>query len=454
MAPFSENALRSSDSLSDTKIFVLLAAIVFVFLLALGVAMTRVSRGRRRQQEGMRQHIVAASAAPQTLSKTILDTLPVFEVTDKHQLRPIQAQSPRVALNECFAERYADYGTPSAAAAVAASHACEGSASRTEPAKGAVQVFGGYDLDSGNSSLCSVPTRDSRCLGDDSANGHFYRGPASIVLASNQGAVELSRYPAVSGAKKGDLSPPPGASSIGRLTACSTPPVALRYYGHDAFRSATPPASARHSAGEACWGDDTPGCSPCMYLNAGAIAYREGSTQSLGRSPDRGSPMGAAHVQWPCEARLVHRSHPEISQGTPAPARDGESGLGSCPICLEEFEPGEQLRELPCLHKYHVVCIDTWLVSRSTCCPYCKLDIRQWYYGPDFEDGIPHSGPLGRGEALPGGVHGLAEEMAGDAAAAVGPGARRGRRLRRIQRSREGPGRLTQVWLAMRRTIV
>ncbi|KAI8322168.1 hypothetical protein GQ54DRAFT_251424, partial [Martensiomyces pterosporus] len=90
------------------------------------------------------------------------------------------------------------------------------------------------------------------------------------------------------------------------------------------------------------------------------------------------------------------QSHPEITRKTTcrsSTSTDDEDGLGACPICLEEFAVGDHLRELPCMHKYHVICIDTWLVSRSTCCPYCKLDIRRWYYGPEFEEEIPRSGP-------------------------------------------------------------
>jgi len=46
----------------------------------------------------------------------------------------------------------------------------------------------------------------------------------------------------------------------------------------------------------------------------------------------------------------------------------------SCMICMEEFEDGENIRLLPCLHRFHRDCIDKWL-NTSTTCPVCKKDI-------------------------------------------------------------------------------
>ncbi|KAK3813682.1 MAG: hypothetical protein JOS17DRAFT_761285, partial [Linnemannia elongata] len=45
-----------------------------------------------------------------------------------------------------------------------------------------------------------------------------------------------------------------------------------------------------------------------------------------------------------------------------------------CAICLEEYEVGDQLRELPCKHFFHSQCIDPWFKDVHGICPVCKRD--------------------------------------------------------------------------------
>ncbi|WVQ68112.1 uncharacterized protein L199_006318 [Kwoniella botswanensis] len=53
-----------------------------------------------------------------------------------------------------------------------------------------------------------------------------------------------------------------------------------------------------------------------------------------------------------------------------------ESQGQQCPICLVDFEPGDDLRVLPCEreHAYHQSCIDPWLLQVSSSCPLCRKD--------------------------------------------------------------------------------
>ncbi|KAL2500027.1 RING-H2 finger protein ATL46 [Abeliophyllum distichum] len=81
-----------------------------------------------------------------------------------------------------------------------------------------------------------------------------------------------------------------------------------------------------------------------------------------------------------------------------------------CAVCLCEFAEKDQLRLLPmCSHAFHITCIDTWLLSNSTC-PLC----RDTLFNPEFstenpifdyhdfreEDGFPGNGETGFSTAL------------------------------------------------------
>lgn len=45
----------------------------------------------------------------------------------------------------------------------------------------------------------------------------------------------------------------------------------------------------------------------------------------------------------------------------------GES-VAECNICICEYDEGDRLRVLQCLHRFHAKCIDKWLsVSESEC---------------------------------------------------------------------------------------
>ncbi|KAL6859147.1 hypothetical protein ACP4OV_018149 [Aristida adscensionis] len=52
-----------------------------------------------------------------------------------------------------------------------------------------------------------------------------------------------------------------------------------------------------------------------------------------------------------------------------------EVKAGECAVCLAEFADGERLRLLPpCLHAFHIDCIDAWLHATATC-PLCRAAI-------------------------------------------------------------------------------
>lgn len=63
----------------------------------------------------------------------------------------------------------------------------------------------------------------------------------------------------------------------------------------------------------------------------------------------------------------------EAEGSAEAAPKDVELG---CSICTEDFTTGEDVRVLPCRHKYHPACIDPWLLNVSGTCPLCRHDLR------------------------------------------------------------------------------
>ena len=79
---------------------------------------------------------------------------------------------------------------------------------------------------------------------------------------------------------------------------------------------------------------------------------------------------------------------PPKSAAVPAPAGAGDKevvpdaiGRETCPICIVDFEEGDDLRVLPCEghHRFHQECVDQWLLELSSSCPICRQGA-QWSF--------------------------------------------------------------------------
>jgi uncharacterized Zn finger protein (UPF0148 family) len=80
----------------------------------------------------------------------------------------------------------------------------------------------------------------------------------------------------------------------------------------------------------------------------------------------------------PLVANLKDSSHPTSIDSNHSANNNVQDGQLTCPICLDDFESGEELRLLPCQHRYHTTCIDQWLLDISPLCPMCKTDYTSW----------------------------------------------------------------------------
>ena len=103
---------------------------------------------------------------------------------------------------------------------------------------------------------------------------------------------------------------------------------------------------------------------------------------------------------WPvcrlqADLRKLRARHPEASDTEAAPsagaeaqpaskealveaivrARGGTSGT-TCSFCLEDYQAADTVRVLPCGHRFHAKCIDSWLQKAANReCPVCRVDI-------------------------------------------------------------------------------
>ncbi|OAX84693.1 hypothetical protein ACJ72_00935 [Emergomyces africanus] len=68
------------------------------------------------------------------------------------------------------------------------------------------------------------------------------------------------------------------------------------------------------------------------------------------------------------------------------PDQSIEGGALVCPICTDDFIKGQDVRLLPCQHKFHPECVDPWLINVSGTCPLCRVNLNPEEPDPDPED--------------------------------------------------------------------
>ncbi|CAG8573564.1 2724_t:CDS:2 [Funneliformis caledonium] len=91
-------------------------------------------------------------------------------------------------------------------------------------------------------------------------------------------------------------------------------------------------------------------------------------------NPDLPKVLPSAHIKNSSHSRSISTGS-SLSALTSNKVQDGQL---TCPICLDDFESGVELRVLPCHHQYHKICIDPWLLDISPLCPMCKTDYTSW----------------------------------------------------------------------------
>ena len=100
-----------------------------------------------------------------------------------------------------------------------------------------------------------------------------------------------------------------------------------------------------------------------------AVQVQRPSTEQTPRSESTKGSEGSEKVT--TEKAAATGSLPEGETSTDVNA---ESGL-ACSVCTDDFTKGQDVRVLPCNHKFHPECIDPWLLNVSGTCPL-------WYVLP------------------------------------------------------------------------
>lgn len=129
-------------------------------------------------------------------------------------------------------------------------------------------------------------------------------------------------------------------------------------------------SSAAATATDAAW-------STCLPMEGG-----EGASALPGKGKDSG---GNGRC---CSSKRELREHSSCSTGgeggkiatsteieTPIPKQlDSHNDDLSCRICFEDYVDGDELRVLPCFHRFHAGCSFDWLTRKKTC-PLCMTSI-------------------------------------------------------------------------------
>ena len=50
--------------------------------------------------------------------------------------------------------------------------------------------------------------------------------------------------------------------------------------------------------------------------------------------------------------------------------------LLQCLICLDAYEPEDDVRVMSCRHAFHKNCVDTWMETGKNNCPFCRGKVR------------------------------------------------------------------------------
>jgi len=112
---------------------------------------------------------------------------------------------------------------------------------------------------------------------------------------------------------------------------------------------------------------------------------RTRDTAEVGKNQaEDGQPQASGSRLSTTSAPQANSTNGHSVSGAPPAQREPEDvvpaaiGRETCPICIIDFEEGDDLRLLPCegKHIFHQECVDPWLLELSSSCPICRHDFQ------------------------------------------------------------------------------
>ena len=101
---------------------------------------------------------------------------------------------------------------------------------------------------------------------------------------------------------------------------------------------------------------------------------RGGAEQQVSTEQPSSAPQDLAHAASTDEGPEAVRTEtaPDVTEPVDHNHITGDANVDTglaCSVCVDDFVKGQDIRVLPCKHKFHPECIDPWLLNVSGTCP-------------------------------------------------------------------------------------
>jgi len=195
-----------------------------------------------------------------------------------------------------------------------------------------------------------------------------------IVILS--GAIRAIRHPERYGPRAGGLNAR-GIRQGAQSTAQGLARAVLDTFPVIKFGQTNPPATGAQENKNDVENPQSLEMSPQNLVDEHQPASPGGSTAGEISNHGEGSSSSSDGRR---ESHLQGEEGPSLpspgDRGPPEDVQPSAMGHEICPICIVEFEEGDDVRILPCegKHRFHKHCVDPWLLELSSSCPLCRED--------------------------------------------------------------------------------